>query len=261
MPGVSTRQAVILAAGRGSRMGEATRDSPKCLTPLAGRPLLDWTLRALRANGIDDILIIAGWHGDALADWPAELRINPRWDAANMVRSLQCADDWLARAPTLVVYGDGAYGEAAIASALAGDAASELVMPVDVEWRSLWQRRFDDPLQDAEALQRDGNALLGIGGRAASLDAIDGQFMGLLHLQPDGWRDVAGWLDRCDAAFGTTRVDRMDITTMLQGLLDDGLGVRCVDVAGGWVEIDSMSDVAVVEQALDEPGFRHDFRR
>ena len=47
--------ALLVAAGRGERLGS---DGPKALVPLAGRPLMDWALDALRAApGIDEIVV------------------------------------------------------------------------------------------------------------------------------------------------------------------------------------------------------------
>ena len=43
---------IILAAGRGSRMGVLTDERPKCLTVLAGRTLLEWQIEAMRKAGI-----------------------------------------------------------------------------------------------------------------------------------------------------------------------------------------------------------------
>ena len=46
-------RALVLAAGRGSRMGPSTAEIPKGLVPLHGRPLLAWQMDTLRAAGID----------------------------------------------------------------------------------------------------------------------------------------------------------------------------------------------------------------
>ena len=40
---------LVLAAGRGSRMGELTNEKPKCLTPLGGKPLIDSLVETDRA--------------------------------------------------------------------------------------------------------------------------------------------------------------------------------------------------------------------
>ncbi|MCL6594450.1 MAG: NTP transferase domain-containing protein, partial [Alicyclobacillus sp.] len=44
--------AVILAAGRSSRLRPLTDDSPKCLLPMGPRTILDWQLAALAAVGV-----------------------------------------------------------------------------------------------------------------------------------------------------------------------------------------------------------------
>lgn len=258
-PAVKVTQAVILAAGRGSRMQGLTKDIPKCLIPVDGRPILAWTLDALLANGIADILIVGGWQHEKLQDWAEHVRLNPNWSTGNMVRSLQLAHDWLLRAPTLVVYGDGAYGAPAIACSLNGPEV-DWALPVDRLWLSLWRRRFKEVLDDAETLVRHEQSLLSIGARPTSLDQVQGQFMGLLRLRPTAWIRAAQWLAQIETERGKDYVDRLDMTSLLQALISNGEIVQCVDVDGGWVEIDSASDLSMVEAALKKPGFTHDFR-
>lgn len=256
---IAVQQAVVLAAGRGSRMGPLTDEAPKCLLPLAGRPVLAWTLDALRANACTQVFAVGGWCHTHLQPWVDAMELNPRWSATNMVRSLQAASHWLAQAPTLVVYGDGAYGRRAIAQALVAT-PHDLVVPVDLAWEPLWRRRFAQPLDDAECLRMDGDRLTRIGQRPVSLDEVQAQFMGLLRMTPQGWARMSSWLARYERAHGALAVDRMDTTTLLSCMLEDGEPVHCVPVRGGWVEIDAGSDLRLAEQALAEPGWMHDFR-
>lgn len=51
---------VILAAGRGSRLNGTAGDKPKCLVRAGGMTLLERQIRALRAAGIDDIVVVVG---------------------------------------------------------------------------------------------------------------------------------------------------------------------------------------------------------
>ena len=59
-------KAILLAAGRGSRMGSLTQDMPKCLTPLHGKPLLEWQLKALREAGCNSIGMVRGYRAEWL---------------------------------------------------------------------------------------------------------------------------------------------------------------------------------------------------
>ena len=56
--------ALLVAAGSGERLGA---DRPKAFVPLAGRPMLDWSLEALRGAGIDEIVVALPEDADAPA--------------------------------------------------------------------------------------------------------------------------------------------------------------------------------------------------
>ena len=55
------RVAVVLAAGKGSRMRS---ELPKVLHPVGGRPMIDWVIAAARASGCDKILVVVGHDAD-----------------------------------------------------------------------------------------------------------------------------------------------------------------------------------------------------
>ena len=54
-------QAVILAAGEGSRLRPLTRSKPKAMLPVANRPIIDYVIDALLENGIRDIVVVVGY--------------------------------------------------------------------------------------------------------------------------------------------------------------------------------------------------------
>jgi D,D-heptose 1,7-bisphosphate phosphatase len=61
-------QAVVLVGGFGTRLGEATKSTPKPLLSVGGRPFLDYVLRAVAAAGVEDIVLLAGYLGDQVRD-------------------------------------------------------------------------------------------------------------------------------------------------------------------------------------------------
>lgn len=56
-------QAVILAAGRGVRMGKLTENTPKPMLELFGKPMLEWKLEML-PKAIDEVIFVIGYHGN-----------------------------------------------------------------------------------------------------------------------------------------------------------------------------------------------------
>ena len=74
-------RAIIIGAGRGSRLMPTTANQPKCFARVQDRRILDWSLSALADNGIDDICFIGGYQIDKVrADYPNfTFRHNADW--------------------------------------------------------------------------------------------------------------------------------------------------------------------------------------
>jgi len=62
-------QAVILAGGLGTRLGARTRDLPKALIPIAGRPFLAWLVEALKRTGYSQLVLCIGHHGEQIVEF------------------------------------------------------------------------------------------------------------------------------------------------------------------------------------------------
>ena len=60
-------KAIILSAGKGSRLYPYTEDRPKCLLELSGRTLLEWQLDSLYASGVQEMTVVTGFHHDMVA--------------------------------------------------------------------------------------------------------------------------------------------------------------------------------------------------
>ena len=247
--------AVILAAGRGSRMLSLTDDRPKCLVELAGRPLLDWQLDAIRAAGIDEIHLVGGYMSHRLRG-PFRTIENPRWNLTNMVASLTCAHELLSSRDCLVAYSDIVYHPDHVRRLI--QAQGDIAITYDTRWEELWRLRFDDPLSDAETFIAENGMLKEIGRRAESLDQIQGQYMGLIKFTAKGWNRV----HKLVAAQPPAKQDALDITALFSLLLEQGELISVVPVDGRWAEVDSSDDLEAYERAItiNRQSFVHDWR-
>jgi choline kinase len=239
-------RAVILAAGRGSRLGHLGGDRPKCLVELAGKPLIERQIAALRRGGVDEIGVVRGYRADMI-DFPGlSYFANERWAETNMVMSLAAAAPWLRSGPAIVSYGDIFYRSELVRGLAA--APGQLVVGYDRAWRQLWTRRFADPLADAETFRINAaGQLLEIGGKTARIEDIEGQYMGLLKFTPPAWSAIEALLGTLDAPIR----DRLDMTGLLRRLLiGNELPIGTFGTDGQWGEIDNPEDVALYQNMI-----------
>lgn len=236
-------KAIILAAGRGSRMKNMTDDRPKCMVELRGKPLLGWQLGALNEAGISDIAIVTGYKRELLAGRASVEFHNPRWASTNMVSSLACAQEWLQAEPCIVSYSDIFYEASAVQ--LLMNCQADLAVTYDPHWLKLWEKRFGDPLLDAETFRlKPDRTLAEIGNKPQSVDEVQGQYMGLLRFTPVGWAEVV----RIRSGLTAAECDRMHMTGTLQKVIEAGcVSVAAVAYEKTWGEVDSAEDLAAYE--------------
>lgn len=62
-------QAVIMAGGKGTRLASVTKDIPKPMVPIDGKPLLEYQIENLKNCGIRDIILVIGYLGDVIKEY------------------------------------------------------------------------------------------------------------------------------------------------------------------------------------------------
>ncbi len=238
-------RALILAAGRGSRMGKFGDARPKCLVELAGKPLIERQVAALRRGGADTVGVVRGYRAEMVEFPGVEYFENRRWAETNMVMSLAAAAEWLAAGPVIVSYADIFYRQQLVRALAA--APGDLVITYDRAWWRLWSRRFDDPLADAETFRTDAaGRLVEIGNKTRNIDEITGQYMGLLKFTPRAWQEVAAVLETLDPASR----DRLDVTSLLRRLISSGFPIATLGTDGQWGEVDNPTDFELYQRMV-----------
>jgi choline kinase len=71
-------KAIVLSAGQGSRLGHLVDERPKCLIDFNGRTLLDRQLDTLDANGVDEAVVVTGFHDELVEQALAKRSGGPR---------------------------------------------------------------------------------------------------------------------------------------------------------------------------------------
>ncbi|MCH8139974.1 MAG: aminotransferase class I/II-fold pyridoxal phosphate-dependent enzyme [Proteobacteria bacterium] len=134
----AVHRALILAAGRGSRLQPLTADIPKCLVEIGGESLLERALQALSSQGVTEAVIVIGYKGKVIRDRFgsrfAGVDIHyveaPDYATTNNIRSLWDAREYLDR-DVLLLEADIAFDPSVIAALLTQPGSSTAVAPYD----------------------------------------------------------------------------------------------------------------------------------
>jgi choline kinase len=255
-------KAIIVAAGRGRRLGSETDEIPKCMVKVGGRAILHWQLDALAAAGVDEVVIVRGYLGDRIAGpatGPAVRFVdNPEWAENNILTSLFYAEAEM-RGGFLFSYSDIVFSHEHARRVAAGDAPISLI--VDRRWRDAYEGRTLHPVSEAELARVENQAgapvVTRVGKRQVTAEDAAGEFSGLARFAPAGaaaLREV--WAEAralgLDAPFGAAAMLRQAyLTDGLNAVAARGVALGAVLVDGGWREIDTEQDLASAEKAVD----------
>lgn len=251
-------KAIIVAAGRGSRLGPETQDIPKCMVPVAGRPILHWQLRALEAAGVDEVVVVRGYRGERIAA-PRPLRFvdNPAWQTNNILASLLHA---AAEMDTGFVfsYADIVYAPEVVRRLVHEAPAADVALVVDRGWQEAYAGRTEHPVSEAELARLDGRgAVVRVGKQAVTPEDAAGEFIGLARFSPAGaaalravWEGALAGAG-LEAPFGRAPALRQAyLTDALNAMAERGARLEPVFIDGQWREIDTRQDLASAERAV-----------
>jgi len=106
-------QAVILAAGRGTRMRELTAEVPKPMIEVRGKPVLQHIIEGLRDAGIRELLVIVGYHADTVQNFfgdgsrhDVSIQYATQTVQDGTGRVVQLAKKFVGKSPFILSYGD-----------------------------------------------------------------------------------------------------------------------------------------------------------
>ena len=107
--------ALLLNSGLGSRMGDETKEHPKCMTSITAKEtIISWQVKLLERVGITEAVVTTGHLSDMLQDYLRSLDTpirfhfvhNPRYQETNYIYSMYLARDLLAGQDVLSLHGD-----------------------------------------------------------------------------------------------------------------------------------------------------------
>lgn len=237
---------IILAAGRGSRLGYLTNDTPKCMLKIDQRTILDYQIELARSHKIKDIIVITGYKNDLINKSGIKKIVNKSFLESNMVFSLSLAASQF-NDDIIISYGDIIYDLSIFEKTI--QFSGNIGVAIDENWYSYYSIRFKDPYYDAESLVLDKDKrIIEIGNKNPNPSSIQGQYIGLIKLNKIGasiFKKILFSLTSEDNSCSIIRdrtFNQLYLTDFLQYLIKKQIDVYAIPVQNGWVEFDTSED-------------------
>ena len=238
---------IILAAGRGTRLGKHNNNKPKCLFEINGLSLIERNLIFFKYANLNPILV-SGFEKEKLHFLNLPMIYNSEYKETNMLWSLYQASDYM-NEDFIVCYSDILINSLLVKKLKSFDKGIGLI--IDKDWLKYWQLRFDDPLIDAESLEvsKDG-FILDIGKKVNEISKIQGQYIGFFKVSgKDRLLFKDKLIDYCENKKTKHIARKAYLTDFIQYLINNGLKIEEIPINGNWIEIDNHNDVNAAKKS------------
>ena len=231
--------AIILAAGRGSRLLPLTTDLPKCLLPIGNTTVLGMQLDTLVAHGVETATVITGFNSHMVEDEinarqngpSVETLFNPFFQVADNLASC-----WMARESMvedfLLINGDTLFSPELLQTVLSAP-AKDVAVTID-------QKGYYDG--DDMKVTLDGTQLTAIG-KTLPLTETDGESIGMLRFMNAG---PAIFRNKLESLMRTPDGTKSWFLSAIHGLAKSGQHIDTINIKGAdWSELDTPEDYEI----------------
>ena len=240
-------KAVILSAGQGRRLLPLTSNSPKCLLPISGKPIIEWQIDALLTAGIKEIIIVTVFQTSLVEEllqqrYPVHKQIrtlfNPFFEVADNIASC-----WVARSVMdcnfLLLNGDTIFDVSLLKQVLESEPAP---ITLSIDYKKVYDA-------DDMKVQLDNKGLVKHVNKTLPENQIDAESIGLIYFRSNG---PILFRDAVEEALRYPTELKSWYLTIIDKLAGKNLVNVCSISGHRWCEIDYSSDLKIAQELFSE---------
>lgn len=227
-------EAVILAAGYGSRLGHHTREIPKALLKIGNKPLIYYAVQALEGRGIKDIIVVTGHKGYKLREYLSRFDLNFKfvhnslYKKTNNIYSLHLAIDYVRKG--FYILNSDVLFHPKIFDYLHDNSNENLTLSVDTV-KKLGEEEMKVKIVDSSVKKIS---------KQIPPNEANGEYIGIAKVHQNAVDDLSEHITLVMDKKGR----RVFYEEAFQSMIDAGLEVSYESTKGlPWIEIDTPSDL------------------
>lgn len=240
-------KSIIIAAGKGTRLGEHAEKLPKGLLNINGKTILERQIELLHNKNIFDISIITGPHKEKFTFNDVKYVEDHEYEKHDVLLSLMVAKDEII-GDVIIIYSDILYDENILEQIIKSDV--EIGIATDLDWEKKYEGRFEHPKDQADNVIIENNKIIKIRKNISQIshNQKNGEFVGIMKLSKKGSEifkrefEIIEKNKPCPFHDAKT-FEKSYLTDMIQELIDQNILVEPIIINGDWYEIDTPQDL------------------
>ena len=243
-------KAVILAAGKGTRMGKYTQNLPKGMLNFNGKTLIERQIETLRSAGIEDIAIVTGYEANKINYENIKYFHNAKFDTTNMVESLMCAKEFIKNSDVLICYSDILYTKELVQKCM--ESNNNVGVVVDEDWKKLWKLRYGKVDFDLESLNVKDGKITELGKEVETSENLNYRYVGMIKFSTEGVDELFDIYNSRKGKNWTQSGKNFEqgyMTDILCEIINSGYDVNAIVTKGNWLEFDTSEDYEIMLDA------------
>ena len=247
--------AIILAAGEGTRLRPETISIPKGMVKLFDKSLLEMQINVFKKCSINDISIVTGYLADKITFPSINYFKNENFPSTAGNESIFCAKEKLQDC-TIITYGDLVFEKAVIDQVI--DFKGDIGIAVELDWKPHYDGRTLHQMSEADNVlfDKEGN-ILEMRKNIQKPDSKIGEFAGIVKLSKNGSDILLKKLNELHKSHNgkfhnASSLKQSIIPDMIQELIDSEINIEPIYVSGKWCEIDTPQDLEIARKIFEE---------
>ena len=247
-------KAIILSAGSGSRLGNLTKELPKSLVDVNGKPIIQRQIETFRNNGVKEIIVIVGPNKEKFQLNDVEYVIDKNFHEHEQLGSLMEASKYFQN-DIIISFGDVIVDNNIMKQIV--ESTYDIGIAIDLKWEKNYENRTQHLKSEADLALIKSNKLTKI---KKNLNFIEnyqlGEFLGIMKLSGVGSKKFLDIFERVNSSHegkfhDAPSFQKAYLTDMIDELIQTNEVVNPIFIDGMWFEIDTIEDLKNIREKIN----------
>ena len=234
---------IILAAGRGIRLGHHTKEIPKGLVDVNGKSIIERQIELFKKNDVTEIIIVRGYKKEKFCWNDVTFIDNEDFANNNQLASLILAQNMVSGS-VLILFGDLIFEQTILDQILAS--SSDISIAVDLNWKEHYDENRNNQFPALAEIENDKITRISEN-KSLLRKKLSGEFFGIMKLSSKGSKILTDVIEKTKYNKGKFHDSHSfgmgKIPDIIEEVIDLGFTVKPILVSGKWFEVDTILDL------------------